>query len=270
MDKQEAALDQLVRAVQDSPRYQNIDPHFIRRVGARELAKRRRLREAIKATKSKLHQVAGAYLATRPRYEVWLEALRAAAQQGDEEALRRTCIEIMRHHASTRERLPILDRFYATTMAPLAPVDSVLDIACGFNPLAIPWMPLAKGATYYACDLYQDMMAFLEEFMKLVPVQGRAVTGDVLHVASLPRAQVALLLKTIPCLEQIDKEAGRRLLDEIRADHILVSYPVHSLSGRAKGMVAHYETQFRVLTAGRGWSVQRFLFDTELVFLLSR
>ena len=268
MLEHEAELEQLVRAVQASPRYRDIDPRFIQGIGARELVRRRDLKAAIKATKGKLHQVAGAYWISRPRYRAWLEALRAAARRGDEEGFRRACIEAMGYHASTRERLPILDRFYATVMSTLAPVDSVLDIACGLNPLAIPWMPLAPGATYYACDLYQDMMAFLEEFMRLVPVRGRALTGDILQASSLPRARVALLLKTLPCLEQVDKEAGRRLLDEVPAAYVLVSYPAHSLGGRAKGMVAYYEAQFRALMTGRDWPFRRFLFDTELVFLV--
>ncbi len=87
------------------------------------------------------------------------------------------------------------------------------------------------------------------------------------ELPQLAHADLALLLKAIPCLEQVDKEAGRRLLDQVRADYLLVSFPVHSLGGRSKGMPATYEEHFRNLVADKPWSVQTFHFATELAFL---
>ena len=56
----------------------------------------------------------------------------------------------------------------------------------------------------------------------------------------------------------------------LNADHLLVSFPVHSLGGKKKGMAVNYEAGFRQLIAGRPWAVQRFEFSTELVFRVSR
>ncbi len=242
----------------------------MRRVGAAELGKRRSLKEAIKATKNKLHQVGGAYLDGDMRYAAWLDDLRAA---GDPEALRVVCRTVMAHHASTRERLPVLERFFAETLASLAPVRSVIDVACGLNPLAAPWMPLAPGATYTACDIYTDMTAFVGDFLALAGLAGRVSTCDVGGpLPDLPseRADVAFVLKTIPCLEQVDKAAGLRLLDAVNAAHVLVSFPVRSLGGYNKGMVEHYEARLAALLAERGWPVTRFEFETELAFLVDK
>src|SRR5579859_7549235 len=115
-------LQQLLEAVQTSAKYRHIDAEFIRSVGAGELEKRRNLKEAIKATKNKLHQVGAAYQENTPGYARWLEALRAAYQAGDRAQLQATCREIMSYHASTRERLPFLPRFYAEILADVAPV----------------------------------------------------------------------------------------------------------------------------------------------------
>jgi 16S rRNA (guanine(1405)-N(7))-methyltransferase len=73
-------LQQLLEAIQTSAKYRHIDEGFIRSVGAGELEKRRNLKEAIKATKNKLHQVGAAYQDNVPRYARWLEALREASQ----------------------------------------------------------------------------------------------------------------------------------------------------------------------------------------------
>ncbi len=263
-------LQQLLEAVQASAKYRHIDAEFIRSLGAGELEKRRSLKEAIKATKNKLHQVGAAYQDNTPRYARWLEALQSASQAGDPAHLQATCREIMSHHASTRERLPFLPCFYSAILADIAPVHSVLDIACGLNPLAIPWMPLAPGARYYACDIYQDMIDFLNASFPLLHVDGEAMVCDVIQQCPAHKVDVAFVLKTIPVLEQVDKNAGRRLLQSIQADHLVVSFPGASLGGKGKNMDANYGSHFNELIAGQPWSIQRFSYATELVFVIHR
>jgi 16S rRNA (guanine(1405)-N(7))-methyltransferase len=131
-------------------------------------------------------------------------------------------------------------------------------------------MGLLDDATYYAYDIYEDMVDFLRAFMKLTQVRGQALACDVLQSCPLPKVDLALVLKSIPCLEQIDKSAGKRLLDVIDADHLLISFPVHSLGGRDKGMPTNYEARFRELVAGKAWKIKRFEFATELAFLVSK
>ncbi len=268
MTEATSVLDDLVAAVLASARYRSILPDLVRRIGDEELARRRTLKEAIKATKSRLHQVAGAYVEGRIGYAAWLDELRAAA--ADPAALRATCARVMGRHSSTRERLPILERFFCETLADLTPVRSVLDIACGLNPLAIPWMPLASGAAYYAYDIDRDLVGVLNGLFGLVDVDGRAELCDVTSACPQPTAEVALVLKALPCLEQIDKGASARLLDALPAHHILVSFPVASLGGRKAGMARTYEARFMELAAARGWSVQRFAFASELAFRVAR
>lgn len=269
-DKQPEPLTQLVDAVLESSKYRSVSKDFIRNIGAQEIGKRRKLKEAIKATKNKLHQVGGAFIERKPDFTNWLGELRRAAETSDVDLLRQTCAEVMSHHSSTRERLPTLDIFYERTLADLPPVRSILDVACGLNPLAIPWMPLPENADYYAYDIYDDMIDFVDKFMGLVRVRSHARVCDVVQSCPMPRVDVALILKALPCLEQVDKSIGLRLLDAVDAGHMLVSFPVRSLCGRGKGMAANYEARFRELVGGRNWVVERFEFETELVFRVSK
>jgi 16S rRNA (guanine(1405)-N(7))-methyltransferase len=262
-------LEALAQAVLASPRYRSVSPEVVRQIGARELAKRRNLAEAIKATKAKLHQVGGAYLTSR-QYGEWLETLTRAYQAGGMLALKDACRQVMAHHSSTRERLPILEQFYARVLADLPPARVVLDLACGLNPLAIPWMPLAEDIEYYAYDLYQDMTDFLNGFLALAHVRGRAEALDVLSRCPTRHADLALLLKALPCLEQLDAGAALRLLEAVNADHLLVSFPAQSLGGRKKGMMQNYEAHFRQLVAEQPWTIRRFEFPTEVAFLVSK
>lgn len=253
-------LDDLLAEIRATPKYAHVSDALIRRIGARELAVRRKFKEAVQETRGKLHQIGGLYQPGRMHYGEWLERIAAAAQPGD--ALR----EAMAHHASTRERLPILDSFYERIFDGLPPVRSVLDVACGLNPLAAPWMRLEPGADYYAFDVYADMMQFLGAALPMLGVAAHCAVRDVISDPPSEPVDVALVLKTLPCLEQVDKDAGRRLFDALRARTLIVSYPTRSVSGRNVGMAQHYAERFAALADGRGWDVERIEFENELVF----
>src|SRR6266571_9113621 len=103
-DRERGQLDQLVEAVLASRSYRNISRDFIEVLGSQELAKRSSVKEAIKATKNKLHQVGGAYIEGEEHYTSWIGPLQQAAVNGDNDQLKRACKSIMGYHASTRER----------------------------------------------------------------------------------------------------------------------------------------------------------------------
>jgi len=266
----EEQLERLVQAVLKSPKYGNVSQDLVRNIGRHELQKQRNLKLAIKATKNKLHQIGGAYFLKKPEYGAWLKRLKETKSTGNEEAFRRTCAEIMSHHYSTRERLEFLDEFYAKIFALTPPVHSVIDVACGFHPLAIPWMPLSERVEYYAYDVYKDLMEFLDKFIAMTGVQGHAEFCDVVQHVPDSRADVAFVLNTIPCLEQIDKSAALRVLESINSGFLVVSFPVRTLGGREKDMRKHYEHRFRQLTEKKDWAIQRLEFKSELVFLIRK
>ena len=263
-------IDRLIEAVLASSKYKSIGIDFIKYIGMQELSRHHNLKEAIKSTKNKLHQVGGAYQTNAPRYSVWLDELKFAKRSGNKEHFLDACKWIMQYHSSTRERLPILEQFYSTILADLPPINSVIDIACGLHPLAIPWMPLREHAQYFAYDIYEDMIGFLNDSLALMPVQGYGKASNVIHNCPTQKVDLAFILKAIPCLEQVDKSAGLRLLESINADHLVVSFPAHSLGGKNKGMATNYETRFYKQVAHKPWSIQRFEFPGELVFLISK
>jgi hypothetical protein len=73
---EEALLDQVVNEISRSSNYRRIDKQAVRRIAEKEFLKYKEAKEAIKATKNKLHQIGGAFLTSRPRYSSWLQELR--------------------------------------------------------------------------------------------------------------------------------------------------------------------------------------------------
>lgn len=265
------ALERLTAAVLAGAKYRHISPEFVRAIGARELAIRPNLKVAVKATKNVLHQAGGAFQDAPIDYAQWLQRLRSVTSGGPaSDSFRDVCRAAMATHTSTRERLPILDSFFSTCLAGTPMPGRVLDIACGLNPLARPWMPFPASTEYIAYDIYTDQMEFLNSFFELAGYAGGAEARDVIGRPPDEPADLALVLKTLPCLDAVERGASARLLDALRTPLLLVSFPAQTLGGRRKGMAMHYETHFRALLDERGWPAERFEFKTELAFLVRK
>ena len=270
MDTPNPQVEAVVEAILKKAKYRAILPGLVEALAAEELAKGRKLKDAVKEVSSRLHKAGAAYFNAAPDYAVWKAELAGLPPDLNSPQVKAFCLKAMMSHSSTRERLPILEDFFEITLASIAPVESVLDLACGLNPLAIPWMPLAENARYQGCDIFSDMADFLDQFTGRFGIKGSFESCDLTQLLFPQRAQVAFLLKTLPCLEQLDKGISPKLLDAVPADHLLISYPIRSLGGRAKGMGRTYETQFEKLIANRNWQAERFEFRTELAFLVSK
>jgi len=270
MDTPDPQIAVVLEAILKKAKYRAIQPGLVKALAAEELAKGRKLKDAIKEVSSRLHQAGSAYFSAAPDYAAWKAELTGLPVDMNNPRVKEYCLKAMHAHASTRERLPILEDFFNITLATIAPVESVLDLACGLNPLAIPWMPLAKHARYSGCDIFSDMTDLLNQFTSHFGVEGTFESCDLTRLNFTLHARVAFLLKTLPCLEQLDKGISPNLLDAVPADHLLISYPIRSLGGRAKGMGKTYENQFEKLMANRNWQVERFEFKTELAFLVKK
>ncbi len=132
-------------------------------------------------------------------------------------------------------------------------------------------MSLSEDAFYLAWDVYKDLVDFLNGFFALLPVRGRAEARDIARSPPAERAELAFLLKTLAVLEQVEKGAGRRLLDGLQSPVLLVSFPLQSLGGRkGKGMEVNYPAYCEHLVAGRGWRIRDFRFPNEVVFRVER
>jgi 16S rRNA (guanine(1405)-N(7))-methyltransferase len=255
-----------------SRRYRHVVDSVVLRLAAEEIPKSRNLAEAEKRTKRRLHQIFGAYTG-QPDYERLLIEIAAAQDRSDDDAVRLLCREAMTLHASTRERLPLLDRFYDTVLDVTGVPSSVLDLACGLNPLALPWMRLPTGTRYVAWDIDAQLVGFVGRFLDLMGIDQTVGLRDI--VADPPEADtpvdLALLLKSVPCLDQQDPDAATRILRGITARHIVVSFPTHSLSGRGKGMARTYRARFAMLLDTLGWQERRvdeIELPGELVFVV--
>jgi 16S rRNA (guanine(1405)-N(7))-methyltransferase len=262
-------LDSIVAAVASAKKYRALCDATIGRVAERERAAQpgADLKTVVKATKRRLHQVYGAFEQQVDYEAAWL-GLHAAYTGGADAEIRVGCRHVMRLHHSTRERLPILDRFYADLWAVTGKPRSILDLGCGLNPLSLPWMGLEAGCRYIPLDIDRERIHFLNRYLILAGLSPLARCQDVLVRPPDDPVDVALLLKMSPTLERQEPGATARLLEALPAAWAAVSFAVKSLGGREKGMPATYQQGFLALAETRRWAVTRLGFGSELVFVV--
>jgi 16S rRNA (guanine(1405)-N(7))-methyltransferase len=203
-------LTKLVDEVRKSPKYASASIDLVREIGSKELAKSKNLKDAIKATRNKIHQVGSAYQETPIPYSRWLEELKTLPQNIQApETLHfiRACLPL---HASTKERLPLIETFFEQTLAPIQPVESILDLACGLTPLCLPWISTTSNVHYTGLDIFENMVHFLDQFYSHFKVNHFFSVTNILQQIPQEKVHLALVLKTIPCLEQVDKTIGTR------------------------------------------------------------
>jgi 16S rRNA (guanine(1405)-N(7))-methyltransferase len=259
-------VEDVIRQASASDAYKDIHPDVITRIAKGEALKGYKPREMIKSIRSKLHQVGGAYFPDVINPVNFKKELTILPRDLHSLAVKSFCLKKMEGHASTKERLPSIERFFNDILSDLPQIHSILDIACGLTPLSIPWMPLAAYPRYIALDMYTNLSLALSAFFDHIIVDGVPHTCDVISQPLDEQVDIAFILKTLPCLEQQQKGAGEAILDRIKAKHMLISYPLRTLGGNRKGLGATYEADFSVLAEKRGWHYKRFEFPNELAF----
>ena len=266
----EIELEKIIASVQKNYRYAAMDKSLVESVARDVLKKGFSVKETVKRTRAKLHQVGGAYQERKIPYPDLLSQLAELPSDFHDPEVKEFCGKTLQFHRSTKERLFLLDTLYEDIFTQLPPVNSILDLACGLNPLTLPWMPVAEDATYFSCDVYPEMMNFVNAFMSHFSLPGHAFTCDLIQSVPQHEVDLALVFKTIPCLEQIDKSIGTRLLNQLNAKAVLVSFPVRSLSGRAKDMPRYYEEHFTEMLSQTVWKMEKISTIDELFFMLKK
>ena len=256
--------DPMLEKLLHSKNYQGVCPDAVRRIYAECLQKYRKPRDAEKAAREQLHGLTGAFL-TRDESAACLRDMHIWAAGGRSEAdLERA----LTRHASTRERLPLArmdgmyERIFEVTGAPA----SVLDLACGLNPLYLG----ARGISCVGVDVSGEAVVSINACATNYGLPVRAVCADLLCESAVPkeRYDLALLLKILPLLERQRRGAALDVMHAANAKYLAVSFPTRTLSGRNVGMEGNYAAWMEGHLPENRRITARFTEENELFFIL--
>jgi len=263
-------LPKLIGEIKASRKYRGagIPDETIADILRQELACHAKPSEALRSAKAILHNVMAPYLGD-PDYDKGRTALDAAFNTGDPGALRQAAREILTQHDSTRERLTYLADFYTAIRAACPAIHTVLDLACGLNPFALPWMGLPGDAAYHAYDIHQPRVELTNHFLTGLGLSPLAEVRDVLIEPPQIEADAAFLFKEAHRMEKRRKGASRLLIQSLNARVVFISLPNRSLDGR-RDLGARMQRLIEEIFEGQPGGLHSAEFPGETLYWLER
>jgi 16S rRNA (guanine(1405)-N(7))-methyltransferase len=233
-----------------------------------ELGLQRNSKDAVQAVRKKLHNIIAPYLGD-PDYSSAALDLDAAFNASDPQSIRQVCSSILSTHASTLERLPILDEFYRRIFEFTGKPGSIMDLACGLNPFSFPWMGLNTTTRYTAYDLHQPRLNLIDHYFKLQGLAPLAIQQDILVDPPRQETDMAFFFKEAHRFEQRQRGCNRNFWQALNVHYLLVSLPTSSLSGKHNLLDRQRHLVYTTLEPFR-WKVDEIIFSTEIVFCIEK
>ena len=238
--------EELLAKLASNKKYGDVHPDAIRRAIAECEGRYKKAKDLEKAVRERLHGITSAF-----------NGLDRARPSDDLEHL-------LSCHTSTKERLPLerMDAMYSRVFEVTGEPQSILDLACGLNPLYL--------LRLYPCPVTGvDVSRSCVELLCAEPnFTGR--WADLLSEDAVPteRFHIALLFKILPLLERQSSGAAAELMERIDAEYLVISFPTRTLGGRNVGMERNYSEWMEAhIPEGRAVA-ERFTIENELFYIL--
>ncbi|MGD8604616.1 MAG: hypothetical protein PVF49_08590 [Anaerolineales bacterium] len=261
-------IEALVQEIKAAPKYRDTAEETIRGLVEIEISRHKKEKQVLKAVRKRLHTIMAFYLGDAD-YQQAETILRQAFMTGGSEDIERACRAILSDHPSTEERLEIIDQFYSRIFDVTGKPETLLDLACGLNPLTYPWMDLPSSLHYHAYDIYLPRVNFLNTYFELQGMKPLANVKDVIFNPPQEPGDVALILKELPRLDRNYQGAGLNLISALPVRFVVVSFPVVSLHG-GRDLTDHYRAYIEELVHGQNWQTSEIVFSNELVYCLDK
>ena len=247
--------NELFEKLSANKKYRDVCPDTIRRIITECEGRYKKAKDMDKAVREKLHGITSAFM----NEQEYKKALALSGEFSPEklEAL-------LSCHASTRERLPLsaMDELYGCIFEVTGEPSSLLDLACGINPV-------------YFIARFPDMLVTGADISGqsvniITRCGGRALHNDLLCVDLIPAEHydVALLFKILPLLDRQRDGAATDVLSRVNAKYIVASFPTRTLGGRNVGMEENYSRWMESHMPENLETAARFTTDNELFYIL--
>lgn len=151
-------------------------------------------------------------------------------------------VELLNSHLSTKERVVSYEMFFDLVFTKCGKPSSVLDLACGLNPVAFYYYNSEMKNINYVCSELSDLdVQQLNYFFKNNKLSAHAMAFDLVReISELEFASVAnkgkqfdicFLLKALDTLEHQKLYVTYDIIKRINAKWIVASFPNQSMRG---------------------------------------
>ena len=250
-------------------KYSQIYQPLLERIRAEESLKYKKEKDRIKAVKTRLHIIHGAFFK-----ENSIKSAETILETGAD--IYETSQKLMKLNVSSNERLSFICELYKFIFAELnGDINTILDIGCGFNPFSLPFIlessPELNIRAYYAFDIDVKLAEIINKYFNLFKLPEYAGCIDIISETPRQKADIAFLFKIIPTIENCKKGRGFEIINNLDVKYAAISFPTKTLCGKNKGMTENYADLFENNLDYNKFKISgKKIFSNELVYVLSK
>lgn len=200
----------------------NIDKKIEKRLEKEDFERSREFKELLKKVRKDLRIVRGVFSNIRERKK--------------EELLKKEDFEnLSSTHISVLERKDYYERIFSDINKFIKEIFGekkidVVDLGCGLNPLKAFFL-LKNIRKYYAYDIAGDDVTIVNAFFRKKGVNGKGELRNILEI-NIYKADVVFMLKLLDILEYFERDISKRLIENIDAKILIVSFSTISIGGK--------------------------------------
>lgn len=240
-------MENLISEIKQKPEFQDLPDSFIKKILQNYLNKhnlstpknKKSRKLLIKIIRSELRTSAGQYVEKTRNHK-----------------------DTLNYHRSTSERLNEYD--YIKSKIEKIGAQSILDLGCGLNPIAIA----KKGIKYYAYDIKSEYLDRIKSYFAENGLTGEVYHEDITQINYFPKSDLCLMLKLLDILGKNKKEISRKLIGKIDSKYFIISFATKTLSG--KEMNRPYRRWFENLLKELKFEYEIHRTSNELFYILKK
>jgi len=270
MRVEDVNTQELTHKILESKKYRQtgLNPATIEDLVRQEAPRQASQKSLLKTVRRKLHNIVAPYLG-EPDYDSYAKRLDTMIDTSpNSPEMQALCLQILKDHASTAERIPFLSEFYQRLFEETGTPNSILDLACGLHPFGIPWMNLPTTTHYHAYDIIQPRVDFINQFFHHLGMQPLAENRDILINPPQIQADLGIFFKEAHRFEKRQPGCNQAFWRNLKVTTLAISLPIQNLSGTHNLIEQHRSLVYQNLPGNH--EVTELLFENEIIFLIKK
>jgi len=290
----DAMLNEIILAIKEKRELEDLDTGYIKEKIEKITKQNKKIRSKLehansfkefsrsgefaelkKLVRAELRKVYGVFdLDEKKQRKELLEKLKKEKSNTKNNDEKKIIRELLLLHQSSKERIDYYDEIYKKIFSITDTPASILDLGCGANPYAYAY--LGCTPVYVAMDLPSDDLKDIAAFFKIEGIDGEAMAVDLVkdyeklgELLKQNPVDMIFLFKVLDSLETVKRNISGKLLDNLHARWIVVSFPLISLGG-GKAIRSERRAWFEKLLARRDLHYETFSVPNEIFYVIRK
>jgi len=261
-------IDELIERILNSRKYRDLglNPDTVEDLIRQETGHQTSEKALRKIVRRKLHNIVAPYLGDLDYIQRQKQLDQIEITSLEDESIQNFCQDVLSQHASTAERISHLTEFYHQLFSVTGKPNTILDLACGLNPFAFPWMSLPTSMKYYAYDIIQPRIDLINQFFRKIGLAPLAINQDITVNPPKIHADLAIFFKEAHRLEKRQPGANKKLWAQLDVDLLAVSLPTENLSGTHPLIEQHRKLVYQHLPKNQ--TLTEIYVENEILFII--